>query len=125
MKLIGAIETIHEHAIGAKCAKAPTVRVQFHDQLDQVAFRRALLTGRTADAPIVDRAGRFGSDCFEIAGIDVELCNGDRGSRAMAAKMIEDAAKALAHGSRPKIGNAEIIGMRQALTDLLNLVRGQ
>lgn len=65
-----------------------------------------------------------GADHLQISGIEVELGNKLRGSRARLAGIIKVAEKALARGFNNRICATDILAMRQSLSDLLTIVKG-
>ena len=65
-----------------------------------------------------------GADHLQISGIEVELGNKLRGSRAQLVGIIKVAEKALADAHKNRIALADILAMRQSLSDLLTIVKG-
>ena len=79
---------------------------------------------RPSDVVAAPIASRGGADHLEIAGLQVELGNKERGNRALLANLIKAAEVALEEGRRRTIHPKEILAMRQSLSDLLTIVKG-
>lgn len=105
----------------AGCKALPSARLIFDTPADQAVFKLLFVKNMN---PNDVAAAPIGSDKFIISGVAVELYNRDRGSRALAEKMLNAARKALEDGRKRTIGQAEIIAMRQSLSDLLQLIEG-
>lgn len=109
----------------AECEEIPAVRIVFETPQDQARFKLVLVASfRPSDVVSAPIASRGGADHLEIAGLQVELGNKLRGSRAQLAEIIKVAEKSLADGFKNRIGAADIIAMRESLSDLLTIVRG-
>lgn len=112
-------------ARAADCGEIPDVRIVFADPADQARFKLQLITSfRPSDVVSAPIASRGGADHLEIRGIQVELGNKQRGSRAQLAQIIKVAEKALADAHKNRIGLDDIMAMRQSLSDLLTIVKG-
>jgi hypothetical protein len=112
-------------ARAAHCQEIPEVRIIFASPADQVRFKLELVKSfDPADVVSAPIASRGGADCLEIAGLQVELGNKLRGSRALLESIIKAAEVALEDGRRRTIAPAEILAMRQSLSDLLQIVKG-
>lgn len=118
MHLLGAFA--QEAHIEAE--KLPDVRIVFDTVQDQARFKLLLVQKMHPS----DAAGaQIGSNTFKVAGIAVELSNKERGSRAVAERIIKDAGEIYA-GMKGKrtITPLEISTMQVCLGDLLRLVKG-
>lgn len=112
-------------ARAAHCQEIPDVRIVFAGPADQARFKLELIKSfQPSDVVAAPIANRGGSDCLEIAGLQVELGNKTRGSRAMLENIIRTAEVALEEGRRRTIAPREIAAMRQSLSDLLTIVKG-
>lgn len=109
----------------SNCEEVPDVRIVFANPTDQARFKLELIKHfKPSDVVSAPIASRGGADCLEIKGVQVELGNKQRGSRAMLRERIEAAEKALVEGGRLTIRPAEIVAMRRSLSDLLTIVKG-
>lgn len=124
MQLIQAVQMIHAHAIKAGCERPPALRIVFDTPSDHAKFDCSIGILVEHDSPMTKKATLHGSDHFEIEGINVEICNRDRGSRAHAEKVIAMAAKAHAESRSRTLSITQILALQYALGELLKLVRG-
>lgn len=109
----------------AQCEEIPAVRIVFDNPKDQAKFKLELIKKmKPADAVTAPIASKGGLDTFEVAGLQVDLSNRDRGARAACERIISVAEKALKDASGNRVAAADIIALRDATAALIKLVRG-
>lgn len=120
-----AMTIVRAVARTAECEEIPEVRIVFANPADQVRFKLELVKSfRPSDAVAAPIASRWGADHLEIAGLQVELGNKQRGSRAGLEQIIKVAEIALANGHKNRIAAADIVAMRTSLHNLLTILKG-
>lgn len=120
MILDEAMYLLDGFATEADCKKPPNVRLIFNDPEDQARFKLLIVQKMK---PVDAVTAPIGSEKFELAGLTVELCNKEIGTRPIIERIVEHARRALKEGSKPTVTPPEILAMRQALSDLLGLMK--